>query len=104
MFILTKKQIRPNTSVEFASMQTFADTDPAFKPHFFSTYLSTGKMVSSEDSVSENGLEKTTVTIWADSESYNAFKEDPICIPIMQLYATHCVDNGIDNLTESQTV
>jgi|688.fasta_scaffold657285_2 hypothetical protein len=103
MFIVTKKQIRPNTSVEFFSIKDYPQIQEVFKQYMYQTYMSTGKLLASDETISEDGLTKTVVTWWLDEQSANEWTADPICSAnFTNLYKQHCQDNGITISVESR--
>lgn len=76
MYLVTNKQKRPNTGIEFFSMHI--DSYPRnLITYFHETYKKPGKLVFVEKSVSEDGLEQTTTTMWESKEVYNQFIKDP---------------------------
>lgn len=75
MYLVTNKQKRPNTSVEFFSMHI--DSYPTnLKSYFHETYKKPGKLVFVEKTVSEDGLEQTTTTMWESKQVYQDFIKD----------------------------
>lgn len=101
MFIVTKKQIRPTTSVEFFSATTFPEFEDEFKRHMFKTYMSTGKFIDTTESISADGLTKTVVTSWLSEADLTAWKADPICAAFVERYNQYCVANDITIVNES---
>jgi hypothetical protein len=106
MFIVTKKQVRPNTGVEFFAIRNFPDPLGEFKQYMYTTYMSTGKLIDSTETISEDGLTKTVVTTWVDQAASEQWNNDPVCNEkFTNLYKQHCADNGINAFTESsQTI
>ena len=101
MFIVTKKQIRPNTSVEFFSAALSPEFEAEFKRHMFITYMSTGKFIDSVESISADSLTKTVVTTWLSEADLNTWKADPICADFVERYNQYCIANGIAVVNES---
>jgi hypothetical protein len=101
MFIVTKKQIRPNTSVQFVSSSTFPEIEDEFKRHMYVGYTRTGKFINATESTSSDGLTKTTVTTWLSEVDFNAWKADPVCTNFIERYNQYCTANGISVVNET---
>jgi hypothetical protein len=103
MFVVTRKQTRPNTTVEFFAIRNFPDPLGEFKQYMDTTYMSTGKLIDSDETISEDGLTKTIVTTWVDEAAATQWVNDPICNEkFTNLYKQHCQDNGITISIESR--
>jgi hypothetical protein len=103
MFIVTKQQIRPNTSVEFFAIRSFPQLQEVFKQYMYATYMSTGKLIDSTETISEDGLTKTVVTTWLNEEAANEWNNDLFCTEnFTNHYKQYCETNGITALTESK--
>ena len=71
MFKVVKKQVRPNTSVEF-----YDATNPALRAYLLENYFLTGKMQRPEAAISADGLEKSTTMLFASEEIAREWKND----------------------------
>ena len=80
MFKITRKQTRPNSSVQFWQGQNSPTMTDEFRNYFYESYVLTGKFISATPVISEDGLELTTTTIWNSESDYNESQNDPICI------------------------
>lgn len=76
MFILTKKSIRPSTNVEF-----YATTNE-YLLHFKSTYVVSGKIISSVKEISDDQLTLTMKITWDSMQSYLDYNNDPVCFDL----------------------
>jgi hypothetical protein len=105
MFIVTKTQVRPNTSVEFFSIRNFPQIRDEFKQYMYETYMSTGKLIDSVESVSANGLTKTVTTTWVNEAAHQQWQNDSFCEDNFNNYfRQHAAANGITISTETQVV
>ncbi len=96
MFRSIRKQVRPNTSVEFFDPPTAPSTTPAFKEFMWSNYMSTGKLISIDNTLSEDGLSMVNTTIWDSEASAIQFKDDAYVIEnLFNPQDTYCTANGI---------
>lgn len=78
MLKLTKTIVRPNTGVNFFSApEAIAD---AVKGHVKTTYMDTGKLISTTNSTSEDGLTLTNVTIWQNLAALQEFRSDSVIV------------------------
>ena len=99
MFRVVRKQVRPNTTVNFYSMpqETLAWVNQ--------NYIQTGKMQSPVFSVSDNGLELTITTDWASLEDNLAWRENPYVVEnVLNAMREYCVANGIELTTTEEAV
>ncbi len=91
MFKIIKKQVRPNTSVNF-----YTATD-AGRAHLLENYIKTGKIQVPEVVISPDGLEQSTTVTFASEEVAREWKNDTVLAEIhytpMEAY---CVANGIN--------
>lgn len=69
---------RPNTSVEFFNPKTSTLLTDATKIHIMNNYITPGKLIHSEESVSEDGLVHTLTATYQSEEVYQAWRTDPI--------------------------
>lgn len=80
MFKITRKQTRPDTTVQFWNGQNSTNMTDDFRNYFYETYVLTGKFISASPVVSEDGLELTTTSIWNSESDYLESRNDPVCI------------------------
>lgn len=95
MFLVTRTQVRPNTSIDF-----FGSDNPAIPPgtliHIRDTYVVTGKQVNVERSVSEDGLTLIMKALWSSEEAFNEYKNDQIVTNnLINISTAYCEANGI---------
>lgn len=94
MFKIVKKQIRPNTSVDF-----YVPSNPELLEWLSVNYFQNNKMQISETVVSENGLELTTTVLFQSEDvarewKYNTYVAEHLHTPM----ETYCSANGIEIL------
>ena len=75
MFQITRKQIRPNTSVEYVSFNS-AWVDPSVRDYIDLNYKETGKVVSTHKTDSPDDLERTIQTIYSDIQAAREWSDD----------------------------
>jgi hypothetical protein len=94
MFKIIKKQIRPNTTVDFYTV-----TDNELMSWLVTNYFQTGKMLPPEITTSANGLEQITTVLFQSEEVAREWKYDPfIAEKLHAPMATYCAANGIEIL------
>jgi hypothetical protein len=94
MFKVIKKQVRPNTSVEF-----YTPTDNEFKTWLAQNYFQTGKMLPPEVTVSEDGLEQSATVFFESEEAAREWKYDPVVVEKLHTpFQEYCEANGIQLL------
>jgi hypothetical protein len=104
MFLVTRQQIRPNTSVEFFG-QDQANMTPEAMAHIRETYVITGKQVNVERSVSEDGLTLTIQTIYQSEEAFEEYKNDQVVIDnLFTVSSAYCTANGIQQTLVSKDI
>ena len=94
MFKIIKKQVRPNTNVPF-----FANTDEEFKTWLGQNYIRNGKMRLPEITVSEDGLEQSTVVLFQSEDVAREWKYDAYVVEKLHTpMEAYCAANGIEIL------
>jgi hypothetical protein len=78
MYRVTIKHTRPNQTVDFFSPKTSTLVSDETRAYIRNNYVVTGKIVHSEDSMSENGLELTIAATYQDEATYNEWKNDTV--------------------------
>lgn len=74
MFLVQRVFTRPNADIAF--YQPTAE----FRNHYKSAYKDTGKILSTTVTISQDQLKQVISTMWTDEETWNAYREDPICM------------------------
>ena len=95
MFLVTRQQVRPNTSVEF-----FGQTNPGVTPETLAylreNYGVNGKQINSDRSISEDGLTLTMPVIWQDEAAFEEFRNDQFVIDnLINVCDAYCNEHGI---------
>jgi hypothetical protein len=72
--IATLKLTRPSSDIAWSS-----DIGKNLA-YFKAVYLDTGKALSRTQSLSEDGLTKTTVTVWSNEEERSAYSSNPMIL------------------------
>lgn len=98
MFLVNRVFNRPSTDVAFYT----ADTE--FGTYYETTYMNTNKAVNVTVMISEDGLQKTVSTTWADEATWNAYKQDPVCIAHFSARNAYNAANGITTSRETDAV
>ena len=70
------KHTRPNTGVDWYRVESDSYLSYSDISHVESTYRDTNKLVSTSQSLSENGLELTKTFVFDNEDSRNAFLND----------------------------
>ncbi len=100
MFRVVRKQVRPNTTVNFYSFpqETLAWLNQ--------NYIQTGKMQIPVVSLSDNGLELTTIVDWVSSQENQEFRDNAYVIEnVLIPFRSYCDANEIQlNTTTEETV
>jgi hypothetical protein len=103
MWQIVRKQTRPNTSVQFFSMQT-APVQDEFKVHWKETYVLTDKLIYIHNEISEDQLESNTTMIWDSRESIDQMLADPMVQEgLLAIKKTYLEENGIVEILVSNT-
>ena len=76
MYIVIKKQTRPNETVEFFNLASSL-ISPEAREYFRSNYKTTGKLVFADVAVSPDGLTQTATMMWESKQVYDDFLADP---------------------------
>jgi hypothetical protein len=76
MYRVITKHTRPNQTVDFFSPKTSTLVSDETRQYIRNNYVVTGKIVHSEDSLSENGLELSIAAIYQDEATYNEWRND----------------------------
>jgi hypothetical protein len=94
MFKIIKKQIRPNTSVDF-----YRPTNPELLAWLSTNYFQTGKMLPPEASISEDELELSVTVSFLSEEVAREWKYNPYVVEHLHTpQETYCAEQGIQLL------
>ncbi len=94
MFKIIKKQVRPNTSVDFYTV-----TDTELRAWLATNYFQTGKMLPPTSVVSEDGLEQSTTVFFESEEVAREWKYHPYVVEKLHTpQEAYCAANGIELL------
>jgi hypothetical protein len=96
MYQTVRKQIRPNTSVEFYSPDQSPNITRDILRYQFNTYIQTGKQLDVVKNISEDGLTQTITILWDSQASQEAYINDPTIKTIFEDGETYRTANGID--------
>jgi len=96
MYQTVRKQIRPNTSVEFYSPDQSPNITRDILRYQFKTYIQTGKQLDVVKNISEDGLTQTITILWDSQASQEAYINDPTIRTIFEDGETYRVANGIN--------
>lgn len=101
MFILTKIQVRPDTSIPF--FHEVGEKSQDFKDYVTATYKDTGKLISSERTLSEDGTSCTTVVTWVSHDAFLEFITDSRCYTEMILPGQrYDIENNITSVSTTE--
>lgn len=74
MFLVQRVFTRPSADIAFYQLTT------EFRDHFKTTYKDSGKILSNTVTLSEDRLKQVISTMWTDEATWNAYREDAICM------------------------
>jgi len=104
MFLVTRQQVRPNTSVAFFGQEQ-AGMSPEAMAHIREAYIVTGKQVNVERSISEDGLTLTVQTIYQSEEAFDEYKNDQVVIDnLITVSSAYCTANDIQQTLVSKDI
>jgi hypothetical protein len=105
MFKVIRKQTRPNVNVPFWQGQNSPLVSDEFKTYFLEKFISTGKFISTDATVGNNGLELTVESLWESEAAYDEFTADATCIDyLINVAESYCNTNGILSVEVSKAV
>jgi hypothetical protein len=94
MFKIIKKQIRPNTSVDF-----YRPTNPELLEWLSTNYFQTGKMWPPEIVISDDGLEMSATVYFLSEDVAREWKYNPYVVEHLHTpQEAYCAENGIELL------
>lgn len=95
MYIVTKKQVRPNQTVDFFNISSPLISLEA-KEYYKNNYKLTGKLVYVDVGLSDDGLTQTASMMWESKQVYDEFMADPIIgAQIRDISDEYRIANGI---------
>lgn len=80
MFQVIRKQTRSSTATPFFVVKNSPTLSTEIMDYFIANYALTNKFISSDNVVSENGLELTTTMLWESSAAHASFNNDPYIV------------------------
>jgi hypothetical protein len=103
MFRTIVKHTRPNTSVEFFNPKNSSLVSDETRLHIRNNYIVTGKIVHSEEVISEDGLSMTITAIFQNEATYNEWMNDTIITEQLRgVGNSYREANGISSVIESE--
>lgn len=91
MFLVQRVFTRQNAGVPF-----YKPTD-AFMAHYKTTYMDSGKILSSTVTISEDKLKQVITTMWKDEPTWNEYLADSVCQAHFNARNAYHDGNGIAN-------
>ncbi len=76
MWKIVRREVRPDSTIEFTSSSVPNQWTDEFKRYFNQTYEKTGKLISSEKTMIDE-FTRETVMLWDCVESMQEFMSDP---------------------------
>jgi hypothetical protein len=95
MWQVVRKQVRPNTTVEFYDPSTSSTLDRSILQYFFQNYILTGKHIDVTKTVSEDGLTQTITVLWESQEAEIEFTNEPMQAMLLEDGQNYRSANGI---------
>lgn len=89
MFLVQRVFTRPSADIAFYQLTT------EFRDHFKTAYKDSGKILSSTVTLSEDRLKQVISTMWTDEATWNAYREDAICVAHFEARNAYNVTNSI---------
>lgn len=109
MFQVIRKQTRSSVTTPFFQVKG-SESAPSSLPesvlnYIVETYALTGKLLSSDSSLSSDGLELTINVFWNTEEDHNIFKNDSFIVEnFINVEEQYLTSNGITLQITSQQV
>lgn len=97
--IAISKSVRPAVEVAWR-----VDGDGSQKDYFQRVYLDTGKALSREIMMSEDGLTRTITTIWASNDERLAYMQDPVILADLQAQTEHRIAANIKHTWTNEEI
>jgi ABC-type tungstate transport system permease subunit len=95
MFLVQRVFTRPSADIAFYQPTT------EFRTHYKSAYKDTGKILSNTVTISEDRSKQVISTMWSDEATWNAYREDAIC---MEHFAARNAYNDQFSITGERSV
>jgi hypothetical protein len=93
MFLVQRVFTRPSVDIAFYQLTT------AFRDHYKTTYKDAGKVLSNTVTLSEDRLKQVISTMWSDEATWNAYREDPVCV---EHFTARNAYNATNNITDDR--
>jgi len=93
MIKLTKTYTRPTIFIPWVAESTLPRDE--YLSHFNTAYKITGKCITENSEVSNNGLTLTYTAEWATIEDYEEYSADPILINYWAQRNEYYFENGV---------
>jgi ABC-type tungstate transport system permease subunit len=89
MFLVQRVFTRPSADIAFYQLTI------EFRDHFKAAYKDSGKTLSNTVTFSEDRLKQVISTMWTDEATWNAYREDPVCVEHFTARNAYNVANSI---------
>jgi len=93
MFLVQRVFTRPSADIAFYQLTA------EFRNHYKSAYKDTGKILSNTVTVSQDQLKQVISTMWIDEETWNAYREDAVCV---EHFTARNAYNATNNITDDR--
>jgi hypothetical protein len=102
MFLVTRTQIRPSTSVAFFGQDNSAISSETLT-YIRENYIITGKQINTDRTISTDGLTLTISTTWQSEEAFTEYRNDQFVIDnLIDVSNAYCEANGITSTLVSK--
>ena len=96
MYVLTKKQTRPNQDVKFFDIRNVELVNKEYRDYWRATYVATNKCLFVQQTLSDNQLELTSISMWESKADYDEFIADQTCLDeFLHKYTAYISTNNI---------
>jgi hypothetical protein len=96
MYIITKKQTRQDTNVEFFDIRDTDLVTKEYRDYWRVMYVATNKSQFVQHTLSSDQLELTSISMWDSKESYNEFIADQTALDeFLHKYTAYNTTNNI---------
>lgn len=103
MYVLTKKQTRPDTNIEFFDIRNTDLVSKEYRDYWRANYIATNKCLFVQHTMSSNQLEVTSIMMWASKTDYDEFIADQTALDeFLHKYTTYNTTHNITTETVSE--
>ena len=103
MYVLTKKQTRPNQGVKFFDIRNVELVTKEYRDYWRATYVATTKCLFVQQTLSDNQLELTSISMWESKADYDEFIADQTCLDeFLHKYTAYNITHNITTETLSE--